>query len=180
MRFSSRVFRQLVLAFLSCMIHPGAMALESPKIRVGYLEYVHIPDAGLIFHAKIDTGADSSSINAEVIRTFVQNGDTWIRFRLTNWQGTTRVLEKKLVRYTKIKRKLAPPVKRPVVRLSICLGGYEHIGEVSLADRKNFKYQVLVGRSYLSGRFVVDPEKIYLTRPACQPPGEVSSGGKKL
>lgn len=152
---------------LSALLIPGVTAADDSRQVIGYLESVHIAEAGMAFRAKIDTGADSSSINAEVIKPFFRKGKNWIRFRLTNWQGKTVVLERRLERYTTIKRKLALSIKRPVVKLSLCLSGIEHVGEVSLADRKNFKYQMLIGRSYLSGYFLVDPEKIYLTNPTC-------------
>lgn len=168
MRYSGFSFKVGILELILCLLPvSGAMAEAGSRQVIGYLENVHISDAGMSFRAKIDTGADSSSINAEVIKPFFRKGENWIRFRLTNWEGKTVVLERKLERYTRIKRKLALPVKRPVVKLGICLSGVEHVGEVSLAERTNFKYQMLVGRSYLSGHFMVDPEKTYLTRPAC-------------
>jgi hypothetical protein len=148
------------------VMSPVAIA-EDRRPTIGWLEHVSVDEAGMSFRAKIDTGADSSSINAEVIKPFIRKGQTWIRFRLSNWQGQKQIVERKVERYTKIKRKMALSIKRPVVRLTLCMAGVRQTSEVSLADRSNFKYQLLIGRNFLSSHFVIDPGREYLTTPIC-------------
>lgn len=137
------------------------------KQKIGWVENVTINGSELQLKAKIDTGATTSSINAKIVKKFTKNGKKWIRFSVQNNSGQTIVLERKIVRYVKIKRKLALPLKRPVVNLGICLGKIHQVLEVNLSDRKNFDYQLLVGRNYLRGHFIVDSDDEYTIKPSC-------------
>jgi hypothetical protein len=76
-------------------------------------------------------------------------------------------MERPLVRITQIKRKEGGYIERPVVNMDLCVAGQKVNSEVNLADRNHFKYMMLVGRSLLAKRFLVDPESLYLTHPTC-------------
>ena len=56
---------------------------------------------------------------------------------------------------------------RPVVALEICVGGHRMETEVSLIDRSEFNYSLLLGRSALSGFALVDPGNVFLGQPGC-------------
>ena len=145
---------------------PISFALE--KQTIGWLEDVKVNGSDFQLKAKIDTGATTSSLNAKIIKKFTKDGDKWIRFRIKNKMGQNILLERKIVRYVKIKRKLAFALKRPVINLGICIGKVFREQEVNLADRKNFEYQMLVGRNYLQGNFLVDSELVYTSKPSCK------------
>ena len=142
-------------------------ATALPKQTIGWLEYVHIGDANLRLEAKIDTGADTTSVNARGIRAIKVGGEDWIRFKLDDTHGHSVTLERKLVRYVKIKQKSALSTKRPVIKLGICLGSIFQEVEVNLAMRRNFKYPMLIGRNYLKGVFVVDSGAEHTSGPSC-------------
>lgn len=55
-----------------------------------------------------------------------------------------------------------------MIILGICLGTTYKEVEVNLANRSNFNYQMLIGRSYLSGDFLVDAGKIFFLKPLCR------------
>jgi hypothetical protein len=57
--------------------------------------------------------------------------------------------------------------KRPVVEISICLGSKLFRTPVTLKDRSQMIYPFLVGRSALSGNFLVDPSRSKAAQPAC-------------
>lgn len=143
------------------------IAQAADKQAIGWLEPVYLGEAKMLFIAKIDTGADNSSIKAKVLKKFKREGVEWIRFKVQDKQGHTAVIERKVVRYTKIKRKMAPSIKRPVVMLGVCLGKVYRDIEVNLAERKKFKYHMLIGRNFLRGIFLVDSELKYSTKAAC-------------
>lgn len=137
------------------------------KQIIGWLEQVHINEARIVLDAKIDTGADNSSIKAKILKKYERDGKQWVRFRLRDKHNHTVVLERKIERYTRIKRKMAPAIRRPVVKLGLCLGNVFREAEVNLAERKKFKYHILIGRSFLKGIFLVDSDMQYETRPVC-------------
>lgn len=139
------------------------------KIVVGYVEKVRIYPGKLYFHAKLDTGARNSSINAENIEEFEKDGTEWVRFDVVNHDKKRITLELPLVREATIKRHFGNEQYRPVVVLGICLGGMYKEVEVSLIDRKGFIYELLIGRSYLRHNFLIDPAKSYTKLPSCKP-----------
>lgn len=161
-------FRSSVLVLLLIWLFNIENVFATEKQIIGWLEYAQIKNSDLQLKAKIDTGATTSSLNANIIKTFTRDKEKWIRFSITNKGEQTVILERKVQRYVNIKRKLALSLKRPVINLGICVGKVFQIQEVNLADRKNFEYQMLIGRNYLHGYFLVDSELEYTTKPSCK------------
>lgn len=137
------------------------------KQVIGWLEYAHINEANIRLRVKIDTGADFSSLKAKILKTFNHNGEDWVRFRLRDGHNDAVVLERKIIRYARIKRKMAPSIKRPVVMLGVCIGNIYREVEVNLAKRKKFKYEMLIGRNYLHDVYLVDSARRYTAGPSC-------------
>jgi len=150
---------------LTTALSPG---WSQDKDLVGWLEKVRICPENLIIHAKLDTGARNSSLNAPHVNLFKRKGETWVRFDVTDREGKTATLKRKVHRITKIKQHDRPPDLRPVVRLSICLGDTFKVVEVNLRDRSDFNYQMLIGRSFLKDDFVVDASAKFTKRPKCR------------
>lgn len=137
------------------------------KQVIGWVENVAIINHGIAIDAKIDTGADNSSLDAGDWKAFLKEGEDWIRFTLKNNSGDSVLVEAPLLRFTEIKRKRAEPVTRPVVQLEICLAGKRYEIPVNLSERANFKYRMLVGRTALEGIFLVDSELTYTKTVSC-------------
>jgi hypothetical protein len=140
------------------------------KQVIGWVEKAALVEVNLLVHAKIDTGADHSSLNAADYQLIDKKDGQWVRFRVTNREGLSVIIEKQLLRYANIKRKNQPPEKRPVVELAICIGNVYKIVAVSLVDRSNYDYQMLIGRSFLSENSLVDSAMQYTTKPECELP----------
>lgn len=138
------------------------------KPAIGWVEHVKIMETDLQLKAKIDTGADSSSVNAKFLEKYIRNGEEWLRFQIFNNNGKKVILDKKIVRYMKLKRRKASSITRPVVTLSLCVGKISRDIEINLADRSNFKYVMLIGRDFLRDTYVVDSAKTLTTEPNCQ------------
>lgn len=137
------------------------------KEMVGWLEKVRIYPGNLVIYAKLDSGAKNSSLNASHVTVFERDGEQWVRFVVTSRYGKTVTIERKVKRVVKIKRHGAKPQARFAVNLGICLGkSYKEV-EVNLAERSDFLYQMLIGRSFLAGSFIVDPSAKYTTKPNC-------------
>lgn len=138
------------------------------KQVVGWVENVTVFPGNLEIKAKLDTGAENSSLHTAQINEFKRNGHNWVRFELTDSQGRTENFETKVIRKTKIKRQNSESQKRLVVRLGVCLGTVYKEVEVNLVNRSNFDYKMLVGRSFLEGSFVVDSEQTFIVQQKCR------------
>lgn len=134
---------------------------------VGWIEKIKIGDAGILIHAKMDTGADHSSLHAKNIESFERKGKNWIRFEIRNRYGEKQSIEAKAHRMAKIKRIMGKSQERIVVRLGVCVGKRLMEVDVNLVDRSNLSYPMLVGREFLAGNVIVDASKTYTTSPKC-------------
>jgi hypothetical protein len=142
------------------------------KQIVGWVEKARVSPGNLVLQAKMDSGADNSSLNVQDVEEFERNGEKWVRFELFNELGQRAVIERRLVRIAKIKRHVGSRQQRPVVSLGICVGNYYQETEVNLVDRSKFKYPLLIGRSFMGNKLVVDPSVKFTLEPDC---GEKSS-----
>jgi len=135
---------------------------------IGWIEHVQINPHKLMLKAKIDTGADNSSVHADNIVVYEQNGIKMVKFTVENKNGERADFDLPLVRYAKIKRKGAEPQQRPVINMELCIGNTLKAVNLNLANRENFKYRMLIGRSYLKDQYLVDSGKQYTAEPNCQ------------
>lgn len=141
---------------------------HSQKVILGWMEDVVVLPEDLKVRAKLDTGADTSSIHAEDIKIFKKNGEEWVRFKVSNREGKTKLVERRVWRTAKIKRKGKSPQLRPVVKLMVCIDRFNETVEFTLIDRSNFSSIALIGRNFLSGKILVDASSSYLSEPDCK------------
>lgn len=66
--------------------------------------------------------------------------------------------------------------KRVVINLDFCFAGGTYETEFTLANRTEFVYGILLGRRFLGGVAMVDPEIQNLTSPTCDPATETHDG----
>lgn len=146
---------------------------EEEAIVLGYIEDVYVGDLALAMQGKLDTGADSSSVHARDIETYHKPGkkgkDTWVRFRLVGKDGRSVKYDQNVIRFAHIKTKTGGTIRRPVIRLPLCVGGKRGHAEVNLADRGDFDYEILVGREFLANRIVVDSGQTFTAGDTCEP-----------
>ena len=124
--------------------------------------------------AKLDTGAQHSSLDAGSVDRIERDGRPWVRFSVTDAKGRTVAFERPLVRTAIIRRHGGRVQERDVVRLGLCIGSVYREVEVNLIDRTGFDYRMLVGRSFLAGNLLVDAGRSYLLAPRCE--GASASG----
>lgn len=134
----------------------------------GRIEHVHVARA-FTLSAKLDTGADTSSLDARDIKRFRRRGRSMVRFTVIDQEtDSSLTLERPLVRIAKIKRHGGAYQRRPVVQVTICLGSVHEQIEINLIDRANFEYPLLLGTSALVGNAVVDPALEFTREPECE------------
>lgn len=124
---------------------------------IGGVEPVYFLPMKSPFLSRIDTGAETSSIDVDNILEFERDGEKWVSFDLVNRETQEQHhFEKRIVRQITIKR-IEDREKRIAVMMDIKLGKEIIKAQFSLAERDRFNYQGLIGRNILSGRAIVDP-----------------------
>ncbi len=162
----------LLKIFLLLVITPQILAdSEKNKVISGWVENIKVENIPLNIKAKLDTGAKTSSINATDIERFDNNGEDWVRFQIILPENKNKknlfLMEKPLVRDVKIKNHDGNYDHRFVVNLNICFNNKIIETQFNLVDRSEFIYPILLGRRFLSGNVIIDPEKTFLTEMAC-------------
>lgn len=168
-----RLMRQFLLAAALFGAPLAAVAKDDPDeetVVLGYVEEVYVGNIALAMRGKLDTGADSSSVHARDVELYDKNGrDTWVRFKLIGKDGRTVKYDQNVIRFAHIKTKTGGTIRRPVIRLPLCVGGKRGHAEVNLADRGDFEYDILVGREFLADRIVVDAGQTFIAGEGCGP-----------
>ncbi|MGC9385493.1 MAG: ATP-dependent zinc protease [Hydrogenovibrio sp.] len=143
---------------------PPQPSSTEPLLTVGWVERVQLEPYELMVLAKMDTGADHSSLHAVGIQPFLKNGQAWMRFQTVQsvW------LDAPFLRMAQIKTKNGGVQFRPVVALPVCLGNRQQTLEVNLVNRSHLNYPMLIGRSAMRDPFRVDPNQRFLTHPDCR------------
>ena len=155
------------LAALLLLLAGYSQAVASKTI-VGWIEKAVLYPHDITLPAKLDTGAKTSSIDAPDPDYFEQDGEQWVRFRVSNKNLESVMIEAPVVRESKIKRHFGEKHVRPVIMLDICLGKIHKQVEVNLVDRTGFDYQLLIGRNYLENAFLIDSGSTYTVSPDCE------------
>jgi hypothetical protein len=143
---------------------------------MGWIERVHLLDPEVNLKAKLDTGAETSSLDVEIIKKFREDDKRWVRFLLIDREtGAQHIIVRERVRTAAIVMQNAERQLRPVVRMRICIAGRIVDTEVSLVDRSEYTFPLLLGRKALESFALIDPGNTYLTKPDCEPAAEDGS-----
>ena len=134
-------------------------------IAVGWREWMALPDLGIEhIKVKVDTGARTSALHAFYIDPYIRQDKEWIRFGIHPLQRS----KKKVV-------ECKSPVKdrrivtdsgghkeyRYVIETLLSMANATWSAELTLTDRDTMKFRMLLGRTALLGRFIVDPSTSY-------------------
>jgi len=139
----------------------------------GWREWVQLPEIGVPWiKAKLDTGARTSSIHAYKIKPFEKDGADWVRFRVRPWQESTDdevTVECPVHDRRRVRSSSGHVEERFVVRMKIQLVGRAVTVEVTLSNRDQMGFRMLVGRQALRRGFVVDSSSSFLGGRAPRP-----------
>lgn len=143
------------------------MALKKNKIRlIGRREFVDFPQLKLFsIEAKIDTGAYTSAIHCKDIQLKTTNGKQVLCFKLldnTHPEYSEQVHEFSEFFRKKIKNSFGEMEERYIIKTRVKIGKKNILTTLSLSDRENMRYPVLIGRRLLKGKFIVDVNKIHI------------------
>lgn len=133
------------------------------KMILGEAEFAYLETAEVKMRARIDSGAETSSLHAENIERFERDGESWVRFSTRSQeQAEPVVLELPVTRRLRIKSTNETLDRRPVVEVNVRIGKHTERIEVSLVDRGHFEFPLLIGRNFLKGIAVVDVSQAYI------------------
>tara|TARA_B100000678_G_scaffold261948_1_gene243774 strand:+ start:236 stop:679 length:444 start_codon:yes stop_codon:yes gene_type:complete len=140
-------------------------------ITVGWRELVGLPELGLKgLPAKIDSGARTSSLHGRVLDEFQRDGEKFVRFEVEFPQHHVKqVCEAVHVDVRGITSSNGETQLRYVIKTPLKIGDLTFRAEISLADRSDMKFPMLIGRSALRRRFLVDSGNSWLQSPGRDP-----------
>lgn len=142
--------------------------LHRKKI-LGWREWVALPSLGVeAIKAKIDTGARTSALHAFKVKTLVERGMRLVRFGIHPYQRRSDIeiiCEAPAIDERWVSDSGGHRERRWVIWIPVQVADEVWPIEVTLTNRDNMGFRMLLGRSALCGRFVVDVEMSYVSRP---------------
>ena len=127
---------------------------KTPVI-IGWKEHVSLPDLDIgRFVAKIDTGASYCALHVTEIE--VHHGVVSFRFEGGDTVRAEFAGRKRIVSSN------GQSDSRPLIHTRVKIGTKLINTEVTLIDRSTMKDKMLIGRKFLSGRYLVDPKRSLL------------------
>lgn len=132
---------------------------------IGWREWVSLPDLSIpAIKAKVDTGARTSCLHVFWQEDFLKEGEPWLRFWLHPLQKMTApelcceaaVVDRRYVRDSGGHREL-----RPVIRTQLAIGKDSWDIEITLSNREDMLFRMLLGRTAMRGRLAVNPAQSF-------------------
>lgn len=134
---------------------------------IGWREWVSLPGLGIQhIKAKVDTGARTSALHAFSLKPFEDEGKKKISFEIHPLQHDTTqviacvadVVDRRLVTDSG-----GHEEERYVIQTPITIALQTWPIEITLTERENMLFRMLLGRSALRKRFIVNPARSFIT-----------------
>ncbi len=141
------------------------------KQIVGWIEKGLIMPEHTAVKIKVDSGALTSSMHAVNLETFEHKGKPWVRYDVPvkdadSGELVTMQFERPVFRRILV-RGAGGSDRRPVVKMSICMGDQVYEEQFSLRDRGDMTYPVLIGRRTIEHIGLIDVSDTFLLKPSC-------------
>jgi hypothetical protein len=142
------------------------MSSAATAAMIGWREWVALPALGVpAIKAKIDTGARSSALHAFDVEQFEQDGRAMVRFQAHPIQrnddyivtAEAALLEERLVRNSGGQAEM-----RPVIETLVQVGQAVWAIELTLTNRDEMGFRLLLGRQAVRRRYLIDPGRSFL------------------
>lgn len=133
---------------------------KTTSLVIGWREWIELPQLGIRqLKAKIDTGARSSSLHAVDLKNFERDGKNFVQFKVHPLQRNSKktvMCEAEVLEYRNVRSSTGHSQKRPVILTTIEALGEEWEIEITLANRDEMGFRMLLGREAVRGKFLVD------------------------
>lgn len=140
-----------------------------PAITLGWREWVALPDLGLPhIKAKVDTGARTSALHAFEINEEQHEGQRWVRFLMHPSQRNQDDVVECNARVTdqrEVRDSGGHVSVRYVIETTLAIGEHLWPIELTLTPRDDMLFRMLLGRTALNHRCLVNPARSYLVGP---------------
>ena len=140
--------------------------MKTEKQTIGWNEWVALPELGIpAIKAKMDTGARTSALHALSIETFEEEGRSRVRFGIhpLNKRSDIEIFcTTDLIDFRTVKNSGGHKEERYVIRTPLVLGDHVWPINITLTCRISMRFRMLLGRTALRNRFIVDPNESYL------------------
>ena len=132
--------------------------------EIGWCELIDLPAFGVKnLHAKVDTGAATSSLHATRIKPFEKDGQTFVQFTIPMGSGVADYhCEAPVYGQRRIKSSNGVMETRYVIETVMKLGPLEWVGHMTLANRQSMIFPVLIGRRALKRGFLVNSARRWM------------------
>ena len=151
---------------------------------VGWREWINLPDLGVDrIKVKVDSGARTSALHAFNLQAFQQDDQEWVTFSLHPLQENTQVEVpcRALVKEHRIVRDSGGHEEtRVVIETNVTLGDESWPIELTLTDRENMGFRMLLGRNAVKGLFYIDPTQSFLLSSAESTDGDFHEEEEEL
>jgi hypothetical protein len=135
-------------------------------LTLGWREWVSLPDLGLHrIKAKVDTGARTSAIHAFALRPYQENGEQRVEFRMHPNQkdsDTVVVCDAAVVDRRVVSDSGGHKEERLVIETTLMIGSHAWPIEATLTGRDDMLFRMLLGRTAIKSRAVVNPARSYV------------------
>lgn len=142
-----------------------AMKGETKHV-VGWREWVGLPQLGIDhIKAKMDSGAKTCALHAYYVTQFERDGKPWVRFGMHPLQRdslTCIECEMPIKDVRVVTDSGGHREERVVIETLVKAGDYEQLVEITLTDRENMRFRMLIGRNFLKRGYLVDSAQSFL------------------
>lgn len=139
--------------------------VEPVPLVLGWCEMLALPQLSIpAIEAKLDTGARSSSLHVDSQQCFERDGREWVRFRLhLDGVAAQRAVESEAPVHDRraVRDSGGHETERVFILTTIAVAGCSYPIEINLAARRGLKFPMLLGRTAMAGRFLVDPARTF-------------------
>jgi len=145
---------------------PAGKKRKKPTL-IGWREWVGLPELGVqMVKAKIDTGARSSALHAWNIKPFEKDGAPWVAFELHPMQRDNHVVIEcaaPLLGKRRVRSSSGVIQTRFAIETVLELGVRRWPIEITLTNRDEMGFRMLLGRTALRRRVMIDPSRSFLS-----------------
>lgn len=133
---------------------------------VGWREWVSLPELNVPhIKAKIDTGARTSALHAFSVDAYRKKGVHRVKFLIHPYQKRRDIIKEcdaRIVDRRMVSDSGGHKERRYVILTSIRLGETTWEVEITLTNRDTMKFRMLLGRTAMAGRILVNPGRSFL------------------